>query len=178
MLERICLKLEEIYEEPLCVTSSISFRKYNTGDGIPLHYDYSRDGDGKILQLHEETRRPGENAPYPAGLHDIQTVVYFNDDYSGGEVMFGDAESVMGGTGYLIEPKPGLLLTWPSTRMYGHGVRTVTSGQRYVMTGFWIRAKTLVLAKYADMLPENWREVFLWPEKVDTMMGIDTTDIL
>lgn len=173
LLHRLCDTLEKIHEEPLCVASSLSFRRYTEGEGIKLHYDYSSDGDGRVLQLHEANRRPGEQAPYPAGIHDIQTVLYFNDNFEGGEVMFGDAESVVEETAPSVKPKAGMLISWPSTRMYGHGVRPVQSGVRYVMTGFWVRAKTLALATHTSLLPENWREIFLWPEKVDEMLGVN-----
>jgi hypothetical protein len=164
MLENICQALEEIYEEPLVIQNEPSFRRYSVGDKIGLHYDYARDPDGEILQLVDETRRPGEHAPYPAGLHDIQSVVYFNDDYAGGSVKFGEME--------WISPPAGTLITWPSTRNYGHCVSEVTQGERYIATGFWIRAKTVALATHTNLLAPHWRDMFLWPEKVDRMLGL------
>jgi len=164
LLARTCSLLESIYEEPLVISRGQSFRKYCVGDAIGLHYDYSRDGDGKILQLHEETRRPGEMAPYPAGLHDIQSVVYYNDNYEGGKVQFGDRD--------WIQPKAGMLITWPSTHKYGHRISRIDKGERYISAMFWMRAKTIAIASYTDLLAENWRDFIMWPEKVDELLGL------
>jgi len=163
LLEKVCSYLETIYEEPLVVLHTPSFRKYQTGDSIGWHFDFSRDGDGEVLQLREETRRPGENSPYPAGLHDMQTVLYFNDDYEGGLVRFGEGD--------WIQPKAGMLITWPSTHKYGHGVSEITSGERYISAMFWMRAKTFVLASLGDLIDSEWRDWLMWPEKIDVMFG-------
>ena len=163
LVNRACSTLEDIYEEPLTITRGPSFRRYLPGDEIALHYDYACDGDGDVLQLHEENRRPGEMSPYPAGLHDIQSVIYYNDDYSGGLVKFGEEE--------WIRPSAGMLITWPSTKRYGHMVSEITGGERYISAGFWVRAKTLAIATKTNLLAPNWPEIFLWPEKVHTMLG-------
>lgn len=162
---KTCAALEDIYEEPLVIARNYAFRKYGVGDSIGLHYDYSRDGDGQVLQLHDETRREGEMAPYPAGLHDIQSVIYWNDDFQGGLVKFGQED--------WIQPKAGMLITWPSTYRYGHQVSEITAGERFISAMFWIRAKTVAIATHTNLLTPHWRDYLLGSEKVDRMLGMN-----
>ena len=170
-------QLEQIYEEPLVTQSGAAFRKYSQGDYIGMHYDFARDGEGKVLQLRDETRRPGEMAHYPAGLHDIQSVVYLNDDFTGGYVRFGPemyyGDAIPPNTPGWITPKPGMLITWPSTHRYGHSVSRVMSGERYISAMFWIRAKTFAIATHTDLISPDWKNYLLWPERVEQMLGID-----
>ena len=57
-------------------------------------------------------------------------VYYLNDDYEGGEIVY---------TNKNISHKPiaNSLIVHPSSKEYAHGVKLVTNGIRYTLTGFY-----------------------------------------
>lgn len=55
---------------------------------------------------------------------DISMVFYLNDDFEGGDFIFPDLK-------IRIRPEPGMMICFPSTRFYRHGVEPVTKGKRY-----------------------------------------------
>jgi predicted 2-oxoglutarate/Fe(II)-dependent dioxygenase YbiX len=69
------------------------------------------------------------------------SLIYLNDDFDGGEIYFPQHDLE-------LKPVPGMMLTFPGTREYLHGVRPVTNGIRYVISSFY----TLDESK-ADVLP-------------------------
>lgn len=62
---------------------------------------------------------------------DLSTILFLNDDFEGGDLVFPDLRIV-------IRPEPGLLLCFPSSAWYRHGVEPVISGDRYTMVT-WMR---------------------------------------
>lgn len=61
---------------------------------------------------------------------DYATVIYVNDDYTGGEIFFS-------GRGLELKPKAGSLLIFPTDENYLHGVNPPGEGPvRYVMPSF------------------------------------------
>lgn len=61
----------------------------------------------------------------------VSLVYYFNDDYTGGEIIFPrfDVE---------IKPKANQLILFPSNYMYNHNVNKVIEGTRYSMVN-WLK---------------------------------------
>lgn len=64
---------------------------------------------------------------------DISVVLYLNDDFEGGEFVFPDLHMK-------LSPKAGLLLCFPSSHHYRHGVLPVTKGERFAMAT-WMTVK-------------------------------------
>ena len=64
---------------------------------------------------------------------DISMVFYLNDGYEGGDFLFPDM-------GVRVRPEPGMLVAFPSTYLYKHGVEPVRKGMRYSMV-CWAEAK-------------------------------------
>lgn len=64
---------------------------------------------------------------------DISTVFFLNDDFEGGDFVFPDLN-------IRIRPRAGMLVCFPSTHEYVHGVDPVTSGERYSMVN-WMTIK-------------------------------------
>ena len=60
---------------------------------------------------------------------DLSTVIFLNDDFDGGEFVFPEHR-------IRIKPEPGLLVCFPSTHQYIHGVEPVTNGVRYSMVNW------------------------------------------
>lgn len=70
-------------------------------------------------------------------------LLYFGDGCTGGELYFPNHEIE-------VEPKPGTLVMFPTSRMYEHGVREIASGDRYVYTMYFTRKR--IHDSYVEML--------------------------
>jgi len=66
---------------------------------------------------------------------DISVLLYLNDEFSGGELVFEYF-------GYRIRPRPGLLVWFPSDARYYHGAEAVTAGTRYAIVSWAAYADT------------------------------------
>jgi hypothetical protein len=64
---------------------------------------------------------------------DLSTVFFLNDDFEGGDFIFPELK-------IRIRPEPGMLVCFPSTHHYLHGVESVTSGTRYSIVN-WMTVK-------------------------------------
>jgi hypothetical protein len=64
--------------------------------------------------------------------NDIATLVYLNDDYTGGDIYFPKYD-------ISYKPKPGDLLCFPDNPDYVHGVKTIESGTRYTTPRWFTR---------------------------------------
>lgn len=64
---------------------------------------------------------------------DLSTIIFLNDDFEGGDLVFPDLK-------IRIRPEPGLLVCFPSDQNYVHGVDIVTSGERYSLVN-WMTVK-------------------------------------
>ena len=64
---------------------------------------------------------------------DLSTVFFLNDDFEGGDFVFPDLK-------VRVRPEPGMLVCFPSTHQYLHGVEPITSGHRYSMVN-WMTVK-------------------------------------
>jgi uncharacterized protein YeeX (DUF496 family) len=68
---------------------------------------------------------------YEPSKNIVQGLVYYiNDDYEGGEIDYVNKNII-------FKPKENSLVVHPSTKEYTHGVRLVTSGQKYIFTHFF-----------------------------------------
>ena len=60
-------------------------------------------------------------------------VFYLNDEFEGGDFIFPEHN-------IRVRPKPGMLVTFPSSHDYLHGVEPVTRGKRYSIVT-WAKVK-------------------------------------
>ena len=58
-------------------------------------------------------------------------IFYLNDEFEGGRTQFRFKDDI-----YSITPKQGMLLLFPATNFYFHRGETVTSGNKYIATGW------------------------------------------
>jgi hypothetical protein len=61
----------------------------------------------------------------------LSSVIYLNDDYTGGELYFPDHDLT-------IKPEAGDYITWPGSGWYVHGVNQVNDGVRFTLST-WVR---------------------------------------
>lgn len=96
--------------------------------GIDGHYMPHCDG--------ESLWKPPGNEPLiwrKSTDRDLSTVLFLNDDFEGGDFVFPELR-------VRVRPEPGMLVCFPSTHEYLHGVEPVTKGTRYSMVN-WMTVK-------------------------------------
>ena len=81
-------------------------------------------GDSHIAHADNARRERGRWVPNHTPQRDYTGLVYLNDNFTGGELVFPDRDVVM-------IPKPGLLVGFPSNHKFVHAVPKVLSGKRY-----------------------------------------------
>jgi hypothetical protein len=64
----------------------------------------------------------------------VSVIAYFNDDYDGGEIEFP-------GFDVSYKPQSGDILIFPSSFIYNHSVKEITSGVRYAAVNWFSYAK-------------------------------------
>ena len=92
---------------------------YNSGGHYKPHYD--------AVSL---WKNPDDSIIWKKSVdRDLSTVLFLNDDFEGGEFVFPELR-------VRIRPEPGLLVAFPSSQFYLHGVEPVISGTRYSMVNW------------------------------------------
>lgn len=81
-------------------------------------------GDSHIPHADNEQKEHGRWLPNHTPQREYTAVVYLNDNFTGGELVFPARDVV-------IVPKPGLFVGFPSNHEFVHAVPNVLSGKRY-----------------------------------------------
>lgn len=105
----------KVYDEG--VTSVVEMK---TGDSMPVHLDH---GSAQNQSVGLKT-----GAGHPS--RDLSSVLYYNDDYEGGEIYFAKQD-------LLIKPEPGMFICFPAKDEFPHQVKEIQSGYRWCSTNFW-----------------------------------------
>jgi predicted 2-oxoglutarate/Fe(II)-dependent dioxygenase YbiX len=74
--------------------------------------------EGAFMKVHRDVEDESET---------VSTVIYLNNEYTGGELSFPEVDG-----GYIYTPEKYELVHFPTP--YLHGVNPVTSGKRYIIT--------------------------------------------
>ena len=70
----------------------------------------------------------------------ITAVCYLNEGYDGGEVMFrflDENDPSIIKEDYIYKPQNGDIVVFPSGPPHYHGVKAITSGQKYIIRNYW-----------------------------------------
>jgi predicted 2-oxoglutarate/Fe(II)-dependent dioxygenase YbiX len=86
-----------------------------------------RPGDGQAPHADKENLDGTPNM-YPD--NDVASLLYWNDDYEGGEIHFPNQE-------FQLKVKSGSAVFFPGDKYYLHGVTQVTTGKRFTSPAFW-----------------------------------------
>jgi 2OG-Fe(II) oxygenase superfamily len=81
-------------------------------------------GDSHIAHADNQRKTRGRWVPNHTPQRDYTGLLYLNDKFTGGELVFPDRDAV-------IIPKPGLFVGFPSHHKFVHTVPKVLSGKRY-----------------------------------------------
>jgi len=71
-----------------------------------------------------------DGSPNPFPTYDINSLFYYNDEFEGGELYYPQHDKI-------VRPEPGLAVAHPGDINYLHGVKMVTSGERYTTPSFY-----------------------------------------
>jgi len=87
---------------------------------------------GMLSKLHADCEKPDGTPALYAGFNqlNISTLVYINDNYTGGSISFPDQD-------FSIKPDAGDLIIFPGNSSYRHEVTKVESGKRYTMPSWY-----------------------------------------
>lgn len=158
VVERICGEMEAAYGFPLIVGNAPSFRKSLPGSELSLHIDHGKLVDG--MEVIDYSTNNGNS--WPRCLNEYASIVYWNDDYDGGEIYFENPR-------ISIRPESGMLIFFPCSASYAHGVSRVHHGERIVSTHFWGKAQTAATVLHALDIKEHIKRRF-W-EKIRHSAG-------
>lgn len=100
---------------------SSSFSKYDVNVDIM--------NNNMSMQYHTDYIISERDMPGPKFF--LTCTTYLNDDYVGGEIEF-----LMDGKQYPYKPDSGDILVFPSIEPYFHGVKTITSGEKFFVRNF------------------------------------------
>ncbi len=70
----------------------------------------------------------------------VTAVCYLNEDYDGGEVMFrflDENDPSIIKEDYTYKPQKGDIVVFPSGPPHYHGVKAITSGEKYIIRNYW-----------------------------------------
>lgn len=141
-LNRVVEKITYSFGYSFSDLSGTSFRKWFPGEYQDPHSDCEA-----IFYVDEyDTARMTEINNFTSVFIECAALTYLNNDYTGGELYFPNYDII-------IKPEPGELIFFPGTEHYVHGVRKITSGNRYVMQNFLSTPKLKYIWKYFVSYP-------------------------
>lgn len=84
---------------------------------------------GNEQQPHSDKQlNNGDPNPFPT--YDINSIIYWNDDFEGGQFYYPDFD-------IHLEIEPGMAVAHPGDIHYLHGVKQITSGERWTTPSFY-----------------------------------------
>jgi len=99
---------------------------------LPLYTDtfqLVRWPEGTEQPPHADAEEP-DGSPNPYPWRRYASIIYLNDDYEGGGTYFPNQDMEVIG-------EPGMMVSFPGTTEWLHGVRQVKNATRYTCAGFW-----------------------------------------
>jgi predicted 2-oxoglutarate/Fe(II)-dependent dioxygenase YbiX len=135
-LEDIASEIIDLYRN--VVTNVINpFYEFEVKDSeLPQLLHYGIDGHYMPHCDGESLWKPPGNEPLiwrKSTDRDLSTVLFLNDEFEGGDFVFPELR-------VRVRPEPGMLVCFPSTHEYLHGVEPVTKGTRYSIVN-WMTVK-------------------------------------
>jgi 2OG-Fe(II) oxygenase superfamily len=104
-------KIEAELRTPELIVESVFLACFWPGDSYIPHADNEREEHGRWVPNHTPQRA-------------YTSLIYLNDNFTGGELVFPDRDVV-------ITPKRGLFVGFPSNHKFVHAVPKILSGKRY-----------------------------------------------
>lgn len=128
-IQKICSVISYRFGLQVADFAGTCFRKWYPGEYQRPHSDC----EAKIYE-DGETLKCDPFYNFSSLFLEYGALTYLNDDYEGGEIYFPDYDLE-------IKPEPNEFIFFPGTRLYMHGVKEVTSGNRIVVQNFLTTTK-------------------------------------
>jgi hypothetical protein len=125
------------YKFPKYVTKNYCLRKYRVGGAMGSHID--------------------RNIDNPINTMDWTALVYLNDNYEGGELVFDDLDLA-------IKPKQGSILFFPCLTY--HSVRKITKGNKYYLF-FFIHTDSGISTSLGEPYNKMEEEILAFEKRID-----------
>lgn len=90
---------------------------------------------GTEQQPHAD-KQLNDGSPNPFPTYDINSLLYYNDNFEGGELYYPQHDLT-------IRPQPGLAVAHPGDIHYLHGVKKIIKGERYTTPSFYTISELL-----------------------------------
>lgn len=130
--------LEDFFGFEMTTAPSPGFRKWTVGGSQGLHLDHGDfNHQGQVVIDFEQP----PHRRWPRCLNEYATVLYWNNNFEGGDIYFASAKN-SNDILATITPEPGMLVMFPCSENYAHGVTEITQGERIISTYFWTKAQT------------------------------------
>jgi hypothetical protein len=142
LINQVKDRLEYKYGQRLVCDPQIWGRVWSIGDFQTMHSDSEYNNSELAFEINGSD--PHWHTHIPRFLSDYSSLVYLNDDYEGGEIVFPEYDLT-------ISPKAGEVVTFPTNSMYLHAVNQVKSGTRYNIVLKWFKKTTLI----SNTMPRN-----------------------
>ena len=84
---------------------------------------------GTEQQPHAD-KQLNDGSPNPFPDYDLKSLIYYNDNFEGGELYYPEHDIV-------IKPEPGLAVAHPGDIHFLHGVKRIISGERWTTPSFY-----------------------------------------
>jgi len=153
--------VERYFGDDFLLKPQPAFRKWVKGTHMGGHGDgFKRDNVLDFQRLDF-----AETAFLPRGLFEVATVLYYNDDFEGGNLVFRNL-------GIEIEPRAGMLAAFPCSYAYEHSVTEITRGERLTSATHWIKCSTMARVLSHEAIPEGWWREYENSEVVYEMLGM------
>ena len=83
-----------------------------------------------IEQQPHADKQLNDGSPNPFPTYDLNSLIYYNDDFEGGELYYPQHD-------ILVKPEPGLAVAHPGDINYLHGVKKIIAGERFTTPSFY-----------------------------------------
>ena len=161
-IDSLFYKVTKLYvEENNISLNDWLFQGWNMAKYIPNPKNHP----GYVMHHHTDFQR---EKSYQAGIKfGVTAVFYLNENYEGGEVEFRfvedeSLENVL--EDYTYKPSAGDVVVFLSGHPHYHGVRAVTSGEKYIIRTYW-RFNQTAHPKWLELEKKYGKEVWEEMEK-------------
>lgn len=152
LIDRVRGLIHAHFGEDVSTDTGSFFERSVPGFWMGKHHDHLRP-DGSL-----DFDSNGDSLP--RACIEFASLIYFNEDFTGGELVFPNFE-------LSIHPEAGMLVIFPATDKYSHSVNAVTGGSpRLRISHFWTRIRTLRIAAHATVFEETIRNTMRYLDAI------------
>jgi len=152
LIDRVRSLIHSCFGEDVSTDAGSFFERSVPGFWMGTHHDHLHPNGSLDFDSNGDS--------LPRAFIEFVSLIYFNADFTGGELIFPDLS-------LSIHPEAGMLVFFPSTDKHGHSVNAVTGGSpRLRISHFWTRVRTLRIAAHATVLEGTIRSTMRYLDAI------------